>query len=210
MSSQRLTEKQVTEAQHDLGIVFPAEYRDYLVRNNSAEGPIAQLRKTNRRWWWADNPWENRALLTTPFPHPDSYLEEERVLDESEPAWADFVDNATYDEARRAWDQECERFQARKTAGAIIAQEHGCGFYTLLVLVGPLAGTVWWDGRASCDLIVPLSVSHQSSARPATLREWLSHNSWSLLPPGWGSNTHENTTVRDPILEMRVPFTRDI
>ncbi len=69
-------------------------------------------------------------------------------------------------------------------------QEHGCGFSTLLAVTGPLAGTVWWDGRSTCDLIVPLSLDHAGSARPATFGEWLRHDSWELLPPGWRQSPH--------------------
>ncbi|MEH0532679.1 hypothetical protein QBA75_39190 [Streptomyces stelliscabiei] len=64
-------------------------------------------------------------------------------------------------------------------------QEHGCGFSTLLAVTGPLAGTVWWDGRATCDRIVPLSPDHLGGARPVRFAEWLRHGSWALLPPDW-------------------------
>ncbi|MEU5891291.1 hypothetical protein ABZ835_31235 [Streptomyces sp. NPDC047461] len=88
--------------------------------------------------------------------------------------------------AWRPWAAEADDFEDRKTAGAIVVQEHGCGFATLLALTGPLAGTVWWDGRATCDLIVPLSLDHLRGARPVTFGEWLGRSSWDLLPPGWG------------------------
>jgi hypothetical protein len=84
----------------------------------------------------------------------------------------------------KIWDQEYEAFEEWKTAGAVIAQDHGCGFATLLVVTGSLAGTMWWDGRASCDLIVPLSLDHAGGARPVTFGEWLPHGSWDLLSPG--------------------------
>lgn len=91
-----------------------------------------------------------------------------------------------YQAAWQSWDVECEAFEEGKTAGAIIAQDNGCGFATLLVVTGPLAGTLWWDGRATCDLIVPLSLDHRGGGRPVMLGEWLRRGSWKLLPPGWG------------------------
>ncbi|MDN3025622.1 hypothetical protein [Streptomyces sp. S.PB5] len=79
-----------------------------------------------------------------------------------------------------------EPSRTARTAGAVVVQEHGCGFATLLALTGPLAGTLWWDGRATCDLILPLSPDHVRGARPVTFGEWLGRDSWELLPPGWG------------------------
>ncbi|EFE77860.1 predicted protein [Streptomyces filamentosus NRRL 15998] len=61
--------------------------------------------------------------------------------------------------------------------------ETSCGFATPRALTGPLAGTVWWDGRATCDLIVPLSLDHAGGGRPAAFCEWLGRDSWDLLPP---------------------------
>ncbi|MFE5595880.1 hypothetical protein [Streptomyces sp. NPDC056549] len=107
-------------------------------------------------------------------------------LDAREPRLEDFANEQAHTDAWQAWDAECEVFEAQKTAGAVTLQDHGCGFYTLLAVTGPLAGTVWWDGRATCDLIIPLSLDHMDSARPVTFSEWLRHNSWNLLPPGWG------------------------
>ncbi|MFC9499255.1 hypothetical protein ACFT0D_33410, partial [Streptomyces sp. NPDC056982] len=91
-----------------------------------------------------------------------------------------------FSEAMSAWNAECWEFDERKTAGSVVAKEHGCGFATLLVITGPLNGTLWWDGRATCDLIVPLSLDHSGGARPVTFGEWLGRDSWDLLPPGWG------------------------
>jgi hypothetical protein len=180
-----LTEREVADAQLDLGIVFPAEYRDYLLLQGG-DGAVARLEKTDQGWWWAGNSPHRRALLATPFPHPDSYAEQDDALHARMPQARDFGDEASCEAALQSWVRECEAFDERKTAGAIIAQENGCGFATLLVLIGPLAGTMWWDGRATCDLIVPLSLDHPGGAQPVTLHEWLERGSWSLLPPGWG------------------------
>ncbi|MFG2644712.1 hypothetical protein ACGFYP_27520 [Streptomyces sp. NPDC048370] len=55
-----------------------------------------------------------------------------------------------------AWDGEYEVLQEYKTSGSVCIQEHGCGFSTLLVVTGPHRGTMWFDARATCDLILPL------------------------------------------------------
>lgn len=180
-----LSEQEIAEAELDLGIAFPVEYRSYLKRQ-SAVGPIARLEKTDRGWWWTDNPWRRRERLAIPFPHPDSYVEADEALHARWPQVSDFVDDASHEAALATWVRERDAFDDHKTAGAIIAQEHGCGFATLFVLTGPLAGTFWWDGRATCDLILPLSRDHADGAPPVTFEEWVLYGSWNLLPPGWG------------------------
>lgn len=180
-----LSRSEVAEAELALGVTFPEEYRSHLLAV-SAGGLLSRLERTDQGWWWAGNSDRRRDLLSTPFPHPDSYARADFELVEREPAAQDCPDEQSYSTAWRAWDAECEDFEDRKTAGAVIVQDNGCGFSTLLVITGPLAGTVWWDGRATCDLIVPLSLHHDGDGRPATLGEWLSHGSWDLLPPGWG------------------------
>lgn len=91
-----------------------------------------------------------------------------------------------YQTALIAWSREQRSFDDRKTRGAIIVREHGCGFATLLALSGPLAGTFWWDGRATCDLILPLSRDRADGAPPVAFDDWILYGSWNLLPPGWG------------------------
>ncbi|WP_328923648.1 SMI1/KNR4 family protein [Streptomyces sp. NBC_00190] len=182
-----LTEAELAMAEHELGVSFPAAYRAYLQEAKPAKRVFQPCRK---EWGWdwgadRDTPAE---LLALPFPHPDSYLIANAELDAREPRLEEFADEQAYAAAWQTWDQEYEVFQDHKTAGAVILQDNGCGFYTLLAVTGPLAGTVWWDGRATCDLIVPLSLDHAGSARPATFSEWLRHGSWELLPPGWGQS----------------------
>ena len=89
-------------------------------------------------------------------------------------ARAPFADDEAFDFAWQAWDAECKSVEERKVAGTIEIEDNGCGFATLLVITGPLAGTVWWDGRASCDQIVPLSLDHAGGAQPGNLYAWTS------------------------------------
>lgn len=180
-----LSEAEVAEAEAQLGVAFPPEYRRYLVQV-SAGGAVSQLERTESGWWWAGNDPFRRDLLPVPFPHPDSYAEADEELGRREPLAEDHPNEEAFAEAVSAWDTECEEFEDQKTAGSVVAQEHGCGFATLLVITGPLAGTLWWDGRATCDLIVPLSLDHTGDARPVSFGEWLERGSWNLLPPGWG------------------------
>ena len=176
----------MTEAEQELGVTFPDEYREYLL-NVSSGGAVHRLQRGEDGWWWTGNDRRQRSLLRTPFPHPDSYAKADADLDAREPQETWFPAEQAYRAAWQAWDAECEAFEEQKTAGAVIAQEHGCGFATLLVITGPLAGTLWWDGRATCDRIVPLATDH-SVPRPVTFNQWLEHGSWNLLPPDWGTH----------------------
>ncbi|MEV6760155.1 SMI1/KNR4 family protein [Streptomyces sp. NPDC051105] len=194
MTDSPLTEVEIVEAEQELGVSFPEEYRAYL-RKVSAGGALFRLERTRRGWWWAGNDEWRRELLAIPFPHPDSYAEADDELMAREPQAEAFGDDAAYRRAWRAWDDEADRFEGLKTAGAIVIQEHGCGFSTLLALTGSLAGTVWWDGRATCDRIVPLSLDHVGGARPIQFGEWLDHGSWALLPPGWGPSLPPDPVV---------------
>jgi hypothetical protein len=125
-------------------VALPEEYRSHLL-TVSAGGPVFRLERGSKGWWRAANDPDQRALLSLPFPPPDSYAEADDEL----------------------WHAD------------------RCGFVTLLAITGPLAGTAWWDGRASRELIVPVSLDHPGGAEPVTFGEWLGRNSRDSLPPGW-------------------------
>ncbi|MGW6023433.1 SMI1/KNR4 family protein [Streptomyces sp. NPDC055099] len=194
MNEPPLSEAEIAEAERELGVLLPEEYRTYL-REVSAGGALAGLTRTDRGWWWAGNDEERRALLAVPFPHPDSYVEADDELMDREPRAEAFATESAYRSAWRLWDDEVGRFEDWKTAGAIELQEHGCGFSTLLALTGPLAGTVWWDGRATCERSVPLSLDHVGGAAPIRFGQWLQHGSWALLPPDWGPPHPSNPVI---------------
>ncbi|MFE0580894.1 SMI1/KNR4 family protein [Streptomyces sp. NPDC058874] len=186
-----LTEAEVAEAEAELGIRFPPAYRAYLTEVSSG-GRVHRLARGPAGWWWEGNGDTRRDLLPVPFPHPDSYAAEDDELWARMPQRADFPDDAAHQAALRAWDEDEAHyeFEERKTAGAVVLQENGCGFSTLLALTGPLADTVWWDGRATCDLIVPLSFDHPRGAPPLTFREWREMGLTDpsrLLGPDWGA-----------------------
>ncbi|MET9952879.1 SMI1/KNR4 family protein [Streptomyces sp. NPDC006339] len=158
-----LTEAEVREAEAELGITFPEEYRDHLLRV-SAGHRINRLQRGPQGWGWYGDRDTNYHLLTEPFPHPDSYAAYDHELGDREPPRDD-------EAAWAAWDAECGVLQERKTAGAVYLQEGGCGFHTLLVVTGPHRGQMWFDSRATCDLILPMTYQ----GRPATFADWITH-----------------------------------
>ncbi|WP_328719807.1 SMI1/KNR4 family protein [Streptomyces sp. NBC_00247] len=177
-SPPRLSEEEVRAAEAELGITFPEGYREYLLRR-SAGGRVKRLLHTPEGWRWEEDWRTNHALLSTPFPHPDSYRAREDELDAREPRPEDFPDPGAHRAAWARWDAEYEVFQEHKTAGAVFIQDNGCGFSTLLVVTGPHRGTLWFDGRATCDRILPLDLD----GGPVLFPEWLDRNSMDLL--GW-------------------------
>ncbi|MEV6326114.1 SMI1/KNR4 family protein [Streptomyces sp. NPDC051909] len=159
-ASPPLTSAEVGEAEGELGIRFPDEYRKYLLHVSAGGRGVNRLWRGPDGWgWWGDRD-TNYDLLTEPFPHPDSYAAYDDELGDREPPREDA-------EAWAVWDDECGVLQERKTAGAVYIREGGCGFNHLLVVTGPHRGEVWYDARATCDLIVPLSCG----GRPATFED---------------------------------------
>lgn len=173
-----LSEAEICEAEAELGIAFPDQYRAYLLRQ-SAGGAVNRLRRSAAGWGWHGDSSTNYDLLTTAFPHPDSYCAYEDELDAREPLTEDFPDHDAYQAAWKQWDAEDEVFQERKTSGAVFIQDNGCGFSTLLVVTGPHQGSLWFDGRATCDQILPLNLG----GRPVSFMDWLSRRSMDLV--GW-------------------------
>jgi hypothetical protein len=98
-------------------------------------------------------------------------------LDAREPLEGNFPDHDAYQQAWEQWDAEYEVFQERKTSGAVFIQDNGCGFSTLLVVAGPHRGTIWFDGRATCDQILPLNLD----GRPVSFTDWVGRSSTDLL-----------------------------
>ncbi|MEV4251535.1 SMI1/KNR4 family protein [Spirillospora sp. NPDC049652] len=179
-----LTEAEVAEAERDLGIGFPAEYRDYLL-NVSAGGVVERLHRTADGWGWQhQDVWGEQ--LQTPFPHPDSWSEYADDLGVRYPERADFADEEAFATAVEPWAREFRDLEWRQVAGTFIARSHGCTFNTRMVVSGPLAGTMWWEDLGCCGVIVPLSLDHTVAApQPMTFNEWLRHgaDSYALKPP---------------------------
>ncbi|MFE0422359.1 SMI1/KNR4 family protein [Streptomyces sp. NPDC058953] len=164
-----LTGAELAEAEAELGVALPAEYRAYLL-DPPEEGLLNPLTRTPDGWRWTTTYEIAYDLLATDFPHPDSYKDADYALCEREPKQDDFPDPAAFDVVYIAWDQEVEVFERRKKAGAVVILDGGCGFSTLLAVTGPLRGTMWFDDRAATDLILPL----KAGDRVGTFAEWLS------------------------------------
>ncbi|MEU6478885.1 SMI1/KNR4 family protein [Streptomyces sp. NPDC047017] len=173
-----LTQGEVQEAESELKVTFPDEYRAYLLRcNGQGKGRVNPLRRTAAGWRWEGDSLTHYGLLGTDFPHPDSYRDHEDRLDEREPLRGDFADEGAYRAAWGKWDDEYGVLQDHKTSGAVFVQENGCGFATLLVVTGAHRGEMWCDARATCDLILPMRLG---GGVPVSFAQWLDHGCVTL------------------------------
>ncbi|MFJ8230359.1 SMI1/KNR4 family protein [Streptomyces sp. NPDC094448] len=158
----RLTEDEIREAEAEFGITFPAEYRTYLLEPFGVRG-VNPLRRTPEGWRWETSYTIDYHLLADDFPHPDT------DPDARMPSRDDFSDAAAFEAAYEAWDAELNAYTDRMTDGCVVIQDGGCGFSTLLVVTGPLAGTVWFDATATTERIMPL----KSGGRSCTFGNWV-------------------------------------
>jgi hypothetical protein len=168
-----LSETQVREVEEQFGVALPEDYRQYLLHVSAGGGEVRTLLFDGARWDWDGI---QHAKLHVPFPDQDSALAVLEDLWESEPKREDYVSSAAYQTDDIAWQQLVEEADAARTAGAIFLREHGCGFSTLLVVSGPMRGSMWFDGRATCDRLNPLLNDDRQAATFAEwYLDWLTH-----------------------------------
>ncbi|MFF3109911.1 SMI1/KNR4 family protein [Kitasatospora sp. NPDC057904] len=164
-----LSEEQVAEAERQFGITFPADYRAFLTTVSAGTDWPRQLCRGETGWYWAGDRQTRPALLAEPFPDHDTALAASDDFWDNPLREEDFEDPAAFRAALAAWNDEAEAIEDARTAGAVCLTENGCGFATWLVVTGPDRGTMWFDGRATCDRLNPLLTDE---GRPATFGEW--------------------------------------
>ncbi len=163
-----LTEAQVHQAEKQFGVTFPDDYRQYLL-TVSAGGRVRTLRLGQTGWHWDGDTSTQHANLHLSFPDHDTALAACEEIWSKEPQYEDYTSTAAYQAAHDMWEETAEAAGDARTAGAIFLCDDGCGFYTLLVVSGPMRGTMWFDGRATCDRLNPLL---NDAGKPATFGEW--------------------------------------
>ncbi|MEU9127457.1 SMI1/KNR4 family protein [Kitasatospora sp. NPDC048540] len=173
-----LSEADLAEAEEELGVALPTDYRNFLVEVGAGgAGPfygLFPLRCDGQGWHWLDDTVRSdNSLLWRPFPAADQRARWSADLDAREPVSDDFPDEQSYLAAYRVWSEEWERLHDEMTAGAIRLSHEGCGYYTWLVVTGPEHGTLWTDLRACDGPIEPLA---------GTGRDRVSFGEWYL---GW-------------------------
>lgn len=186
-----LSETQVRQAEEQFGVEVPEDYRQYLLQV-SAGGRVRTLRFDGSHWDWGGAQYADHANLHVPFPDHDTALRASESASESEPEREDYVSEAAYLADHDAWEEVAEAAEAARTTGAIKLCDDGCGFYTLLVVSGPMRGTMWFDGRATCDRLNPLLNDDRQAATFAEwYLDWLAHEE-PLTTPEQRRTTYQN------------------
>lgn len=158
-----LTEAQLRGWEERAGVTLPIEYRSFLTEVGAAgAGPYYGLlgfRVIDGIAHWVGEHWRGQEELNlrTVFPYRDAF---QPVLPDSVPELeaGQFDTPAAYTEAERRRAELVQTLTDREETdahGTIRLAHHGCGYYDLLVVNGPDAGHIWFDGRAADGPIRP-------------------------------------------------------
>ncbi|MER6421071.1 SMI1/KNR4 family protein [Streptomyces sp. NPDC001137] len=188
---QVLSETQVRQAEEQFGVEFPEDYRQYLL-HVSAGGRVRKLQFNGSRWDWEGARYGDHEKLHVPFPDHDTALAASEEAWDRQPKREDYLSDAVYQADHNAWQEAADAIEAARVTGAVFLHDDGCGFYTLLVVSGPMRGTVWFDGRATCDRLNPLlNDDHRAATFAEWYLDWLAHEE-SLTTPEQRRAAHES------------------
>lgn len=146
-----LTDDELRTAEQRLGTGLPTEYRTFLQQVGAGgAGPdhgLFPLRPDER----GEGPDTGRCAR--PF-EPERPAELARH-EATEPTRNDYPDAASFTAAHAAWEARYDELDDALTDGTLCIGEQGCGYYSLLVVTGPLSGTAWDDVRAVGEGVAP-------------------------------------------------------
>jgi hypothetical protein len=158
-----LSEPEIKAFEQMHSIVFPKDYRNFLLRiGNGGSGPAYGLLKLSE--WNIELDITKETFLSTPFPHSTHWYMERHF---------DMEDDNVY-ESQEFQDWEEEYYSNRHVTGSIRICHYGCAIYYLLVVTGDEKGNIWVDDRANDEGIYP-AISKQSGKKLSFL-EW--YNDW--------------------------------
>ncbi|MFC8455196.1 SMI1/KNR4 family protein [Kitasatospora sp. NPDC057223] len=156
-----LLEEQISEAEAQLRVSLPEDYRAFLVQVGAGgAGPaygISSLIQEGGAWSWSGPGAESDLdQLHLPFPRHDVIVEALAEQVAQEPVEQAFDSREEYLRAFRAWDDEGEALFGQLTTGAVCLGHEGCGTYDWLVVSGAERGSVWFDDRPTDAGLTPL------------------------------------------------------
>ncbi len=132
--NQLLTYRELADFENDNNVKLPQDYADFLTKiGNGGIGPYYGLFSLAQSVT-DETGVKTRGFLSSPFPLSDAFnsFDDENLSDDD-----------LYDD--------------KYICGSIVLSHQGCGYYDRLVITGPQAGQVWFDGRASDQGLSPLN-----------------------------------------------------
>jgi hypothetical protein len=179
-----LDEQQVRATERRLAVRLPEEYRTFLMEVGAGgAGPDYGILPV-----WRPGPDTRPAIDHGARPFRPELTAELDRLESTEPRRSEHPDQASFTAAYATWQARCDELYDALTEGTLCISSQGCGYYSLLVVTGPLRGTVWEDVRAVGEGVVP--VTRHGEQRPVSFRDWYLHwldnaerHAWNP-PPG--------------------------
>jgi hypothetical protein len=158
-----LTQEQLLDWETRVGVTLPVQYRSFLTEvAATGAGPYYGLlgfRVSDGIAHWGGDRWRGpeQLNLRVVFPHLDEF---QPVMWDTLPELEEkqFPTPADHAEAVRQRAELVQTLKDREetdTYGTIPVSHQGCGYYDLLVVNGPDAGHIWFDGRAADGPISP-------------------------------------------------------
>lgn len=156
-----LSERQVAEAETQWGIRLPKDYRAFLLQAGAGgAGPhygLFPLGKVKGKWCWTGDGGDMTHAPERPWRHDKKWNLDGHPLWDSSPDEEDErFDSESFDDAYGAWNEKFYEiyWDEKWTEGGICLCHEGCALRDWLVVSGPRAGEIWWDGTADqCGLM---------------------------------------------------------
>ncbi|MFF7452972.1 SMI1/KNR4 family protein [Kitasatospora sp. NPDC008115] len=164
-----LSEKQVRDAEAQFGVVFPDDYRQYLLRVSAGGGRMRTLRFDGSRWDWNGALPSAHTRMHVDFPDHDTAQAASDEVWDRQPQPGDYASDAAYQADHFVWREAADASEEDRATGVVCLTDDGCGFQTLLVVSGPMRGAMWFDGRAVTESLNPLL---NDDGQAATFAEW--------------------------------------
>ncbi|MEI7059241.1 SMI1/KNR4 family protein [Nocardioides sp. CCNWLW239] len=197
-----LSADEVEEAEAQLRIRFPEDYRAFLLEVGAGgAGPgygLPALSKEPDGWRWVNDGGDTQLGLLDVAALSHEQIEQEWEEHEArEPRRGDFQLHSAFNEAYGSWRAADDALYHRQFIGSIPLSHQGCGWYEWLVVTGPERGSIRvigdgcfpvadsfsdyyleWLDKAEAELLRKYAGDEESSTQPrdtalARLLGWL-------------------------------------
>ncbi|MER7792515.1 SMI1/KNR4 family protein [Streptomyces sp. NPDC097640] len=163
-----LTEEQLEAVEKRFGAGLPQEYRTFLLEVGAGgAGPEYGLFPIK-----PPGPDTPPASGHCALPFRPALMAELEDHECAEPTRADHpdADDDAFAAVYAAWDARHDELLDALTEGTLCIGHQGCGYYSLLVVTGPLSGTMWDDARAVREGVVPVELIRKTGH--VSFAEW--------------------------------------